>query len=540
MFLCLPAGAQKKTDAEQHQPYTSPKLVVGIIVDQMRYDYITRFWNRYGEAGFKRLVNQGFNCKNNQYNYTPTSTGPGHASVYAGTTPASHGIIGNSWYDKDLDREVYCVADDTVTTVGSATDAGKMSPRRMEVTTITDQLRLHTQLQGKVIAVALKDRGAVLSGGHMANAAYWFEGGSDGKWISSSYYMDELPKWVRNYNAKKDVARYKKSWTPLEDISSYRESGPDMNAYEGLFEGEKTPVFPHDLAALWQGNGGYEILRASPYGNNLTTDFALAAMDEEELGRDGVTDFLAISYSSPDYIGHKYGVDSKEVQDVYMRLDKDLERLLTTLDEKVGRNEYTVFLTADHAAVQVPAYLRDQKVPAGYYQSQGLMSGLRTFAADRFGSTELIKTYSNNQVYLDQEVIRNLKLTKREVEEILAGELLGYEPVARVYISSQMVGSQYVSGIAYIIQNGYHQKRSGDIFVVMKPGYLSYMQTGTSHGTAHIYDTHVPLLFYGKGIRPGSTVDLTEIPDVAPTIAALLGIAFPNGTSGKPVSAALK
>ncbi len=539
----LPARSQEKSKknltVDQPQPFTSPKLVVGIIVDQMRYDYLTRFWNRFGEGGFKRLANQGFNCKNNQYNYTPTSTAPGHASVYTGTTPASHGIIGNGWYDRALEREVYCVSDDTINSVGTTADTGKMSPRRMQVTTITDQLRLHTQLQGKVIAVALKDRGAVLPGGHMANAAYWFEGGGEGNWISSSYYMDALPKYVRDFNAKKDITRYKKPWTTLENISTYTESGPDKTVYEGLFTGEKNPVFPHDLTGLWDSNGGYEIIRVSPYGNNMTTDFALAALEGEALGQDNITDFLAISYSSTDYVGHKYGVNSKEVQDIYMRLDKDLEILLKALDEKVGKSEYTVFLSADHAAVQVPAYLRDQKVPAGYYQSQELLSKLKLFANKRFGSTALINTYSNNQLYLDHKVMDSLDLRNKEVEEILARELLGYEPVARVYTSSQMLGSQYTRGIGYIVQNGYHQKRSGDIFVVMKPGYLSYMETGTSHGTAHVYDTHVPLLFYGKGIKTGSTVSLTEIPDIAPTIAALLGIAFPNGTYGKPVSAAL-
>ncbi|HCO84847.1 MAG TPA: alkaline phosphatase, partial [Arenibacter sp.] len=191
---------------------TTPKLVVGIVVDQMRYDYLTRFWNQYGDGGFKRLVNDGFNCKNNHFNYAPTVTGAGHASVYTGTTPSVHGIIGNDWYDKYADESVYCAGDPNYNSVGTSSDAGKMSPHRIQTTTITDQVRLHTQMMGKVIAVAIKDRGAVLPGGHTANAAYWFDGGAEGNWITSSYYMDELPTWVTDFNTQKSVAKYKKPW----------------------------------------------------------------------------------------------------------------------------------------------------------------------------------------------------------------------------------------------------------------------------------------------------------------------------------------
>jgi len=533
-------GQRKPKDTPNTELKTVPKLVVGIVVDQMRYDYITRFWSHYGNDGFKRLVDEGFNCRNNHYNYAPTSTGPGHTSVYTGTTPATHGIIGNNWYDKVSETEVYCASDSTYKSVGTTTDAGQMSPHRMNVTTITDQLRLHTQMRGKTIAIALKDRGAVLPGGHTANAAYWLNGGDEGNWISSSYYMDVLPKWVADFNTSNEVEKYKIPWRTFLPIASYTESGSDDNAYEGLFKGEKSPVFPHDIPKLWNDNGRYDALKATPFGNSITTDFAIAAVEAEKLGFDSITDFLAISFSSTDYVGHKFGVNSKEVQDTYLRLDEDLARLFKTLDSKVGKNDYTVFLTADHAAIQVPAYLKDQKIPADYMEWEEIENGFFQFLQFTYGTTDIIKSISNDQYFLDHKIIKNLDLSIREVQETIAKEILNYKGIDRSYTGYQMVHNNYTHGIPYILQNGYNQKRSGDVLIVLKPGTISYPRTGSTHGSPQIYDTHVPLLFYGKGVSKGSTVERTEISDIAPTIASLLGIAFPNGTTGRPIAEVLK
>ena len=538
LISVLQVNAQRKRKDKTQTPIetsTTPKLVVGIIVDQMRYDYLTRFWNHYGEGGFKRLALQGFNAKNHHFNYSPTSTGPGHTSVYTGATPSSHGIIGNNWYDKEIDASVYCASDDSYNSIGTSSDAGKMSPHRMITTTITDQLRLHTQMRGKTIAVALKDRGAVLPGGHTANAAYWFEGGDVGKWITSSYYMNALPKWVADFNTSGKVQSYKKAWTTLKDISSYVESGVDNNAYESVFEDEAAPVFPHSTPNLLNKTKDFEIIKYTPWGNSLTTDFALEALEKENLGKDAITDFLAVSYSSTDYIGHKYGVNSKEVQDAYLRLDLDLERMLNALDAKVGVGAYTVFLTADHGAINVPSYLKDQRIPAGYIDFKETRTKFNEFLTYTYGTTDLVKDISNNQVFLDQKVISNLDMDLDDVQEEIAFELLGYDNVNKVYTGYQMWQNEYTRGIPYILQNGWHQKRSGDILLVPDYAHISYPKTGSTHGSPMIYDTHVPLLFYGNGIKKGSTVNRTEIPDIAPTIASMLGIAFPNGTTGKPI-----
>jgi predicted AlkP superfamily pyrophosphatase or phosphodiesterase len=517
-----------------------PKLVVGIVVDQMRYDYLTRFYDHFGKDGFKRLVEEGFNCKNNHFNYAPTSTGPGHTSVYTGATPSVHGIIGNNWYDKELDVDVYCASDDTYASVGTTSKVGQMSPHRMTVTTITDELRLNNQMRGKTIAIALKDRGAVLPGGHTANAAYWFHGANEGKWITSSYYMEQLPKWVVDFNSSGKAQSYKKAWNTIKDIKDYNESGTDNNTYEGLFEGETSPTFPHSTTALLNKTENFDIIKSTPFGNSLTTDFVIEALQQEGLGKDEITDFLAVSFSSTDYVGHMYGVNSKEVQDTYIRLDEDLARLFKALDKNVGEGEYTLFLTADHGAIEVPSYLKDKKIPAGYIDNAANSNRLSEFLKYTYGTEDILKNYSNYQLFLDHEIIKNLDLNLVDVQTEIAQEFLGYDAIDRVYTANQMWNNQYTSGIPYILQNGFNQKRSGDILVVLKPGFISYSKTGSTHGSPQIYDTHTPLLFYGMGIKPGSTVNRTEIPDIAPTIAVLLGISFPSGANGKPITVVLE
>ncbi len=305
---------------------SKPKLVVGIVVDQMRYDYLTRFESKFGNGGFNRMISEGFNCKNNHFNYVPTYTGPGHTSIYTGTTPKYHGIISNNWYDKSTKETVYCAGDDTVASVGTDNKAGKMSPHRMQTTSFADENRLFTQGRGKTIGISLKDRGAILPAGHTANAAYWFHGRDEGSWISSSFYMNELPKWVSDFNTSEAAESYLKVWNTLYEISTYTESGTDENNFEGGFKGKDKATFPYDLAALSKDNRGFDILKATPYGNSLTTDFAIAAIKAEELGQDDITDVLTVSFSSTDYVGHNFGVNSKEVEDTYIRLDKDIER----------------------------------------------------------------------------------------------------------------------------------------------------------------------------------------------------------------------
>jgi predicted AlkP superfamily pyrophosphatase or phosphodiesterase len=519
----------------QENDRNKTKLVVGIVVDQMRYDYLTRFWDRYGDEGFKRLVNEGYNFKNNHFNYVPTYTAPGHASVHTGTVPANHGIIGNNWYNKFEDELVYCTGDESVEPIGTNSNAGKMSPHRMKVTTIADQNRLHTQMRGKTIGVSIKDRGSILPAGHTANAAYWFLGGDEGKFITSSFYMEELPKWVKDFNSSNAAESYFKTWNTLYPVESYKESGIDINDFEYGFKGKADASFPYDLAALRNDNSEFDLITQTPFGNDLTLDFALAAIKAEELGQDEDTDFLTLSFSSTDKVGHNFGVNSKEIEDTYLRLDKNIATLLQYLDENIGKEAYTIFLTADHGGGDVSAYLESVKIPAGYFNSEDFIENLHTFVIGEFGETNLISEIYNDQVFFNYQALYDAEINADELEDKIAQYILKQDQIDRVYTRSQLENGSYTRGMGAAIQQGFNQKRSGDVVYVLDPAVVSYSKKGSMHGSGFTYDTHAPLIFFGNGVQHGSTTERSEIVDIAPTVSALLGISLPNAATGKPL-----
>jgi len=516
----------------------TPKLVVGIVVDQMRFEYLTRFEGHYSDNGFKKLMNDGFFARNTHFSYAPTTTAPGHASVYTGTTPANHGIIGNNWYDKFSNESVYCVSDNNMTSVGTETKAGKMSPHRMLTTTISDQNRLHTQFRGKTFGVSIKDRGAILPAGHTANAAYWFHGKDEGKFVSSSFYMDELPQWVKKFN--NSIKNYLKTWEPVKSIETYTESGEDNSIYEYGFNGKDTPTFPYDLKALKDKNGNYNILKPTPFANDMLTDFALEMLKNEALGQDTDTDFLCISYSSTDYAGHNFGVNAKEIQDMYIRLDKNIEQLITTLDDQVGKGNYTIFLTADHGVAHVPQLLADRNIPAGYFDKKTFEANVIRFVEDKFGVNGVVEGFSGQEIFLDYAVIDNNDLEADDVQEALYYYLLQYDKIDRVVTRDMINNSKTDMLFSSNIQNGFHPKRSGDVMYVLDPSHIaSTSKKGTTHGSYYNYDTQAPLLFYGKGIANKTSYKRYHIKDIAPTIAAILGIAQPNGTTGQVIEEAI-
>lgn len=516
------------------KPLIKPKLIVGIVVDQMRYDYIYRFWDKYGNGGFKKLVNEGFFCKNTNFNYVPTYTGPGHAAIYTGTTPAVNGIIANDWYEPAKSRNIYCAEDNQVTGVGTTAKEGKRSPVNMLATTITDELRISSNMSSKVIGIALKDRSAILPAGHAANAAYWYDG-SNGCFISSSYYMKELPQWVQEFNKKELPKKYlAQSWNTLLPIEQYTESLPDDNKYETLFKGEAKSVFPHDLPKLATANGGFGMIRTTPFGNTLTKDFAIETIKAENLGKSGATDFLAISFSSPDYIGHFYGPNSIEQEDDYLRLDKELAELVKFIELQVGKGNALVFLTADHAAPEVPSYLNDLKIPGGYVDEGRMVDSLKKHLTKNYGDS-LVLSYSNQQVFLNHKVLESKKLFLQQVQEDVAAFMMKFPEVSEAITGTTMNNTQFTEGVRYLMQKGYNAKRSGDVLVNYLPSYVDYMPTGTTHGSPYSYDTHVPLLFYGWNIKQGSTTEEIFITDIAPTLAMMLNIQFPNGCTGKPI-----
>lgn len=525
--ISLGASAQSGTGLKR------PKLVVGIVVDQMRWDYLYRYYDRYGNGGFKRLINQGFSCENTFIPYTPTYTAAGHTCVYTGSVPAIHGIMGNNWYSRADGRVVYCAEDKSVKTVGSTSDAGLMSPKNMLSTTITDELRLATNFKSKVVGVALKDRGAILPAGHAANAAFWFDNATGG-WITSTHYMNDLPQWVKTLNAKKLPDSYmSKDWTTLYPINTYVQSTADDKPYEGNMSGEDN-TFPHETSKI-KGSAKYTAFRQSPYGNTHTIDIARAAIEGENLGRSGNTDFLTVSFSTPDYIGHTFGPNSVEAEDGMLRLDKDLGAFLTYLDTKIGKGQYLVFLTADHGAAHVPGFMKENKIPAGHADDADIKKLLNNEAEKEFGVKDLITSTINYQLYLDHALIAEKKIDQERLTDFMIRKLLAHPTIAGAVRLSELGKASLQKTIKERLENGYNQVRSGDIQFVFKPQFFDGGAKGTTHGVWNPYDSHIPLLWYGWGVKPGKTNRETYMTDIAPTLAAMLRIQMPNGTVGTAI-----
>ena len=529
-FLCLALV----TPAFSQKPH--PKLIVGVVVDQMRYDYLFKYWEKYSPNGFKKLIDQGALFKNAHYNYIPTFTAPGHCSIYTGAFPSVHGIAGNEWLDRNTKKSVYCTIDTTdgsIKPVGTSDKKiGSHSPRRQQVSTLGDELRIFTNFRSKVVGIALKDRSAILPAGHNANGAFWLDG-STGNFITSSFYLPELPTWVKNFNERKLVESYlSKPWNTLLPIEQYTESFADNNRYEGKLGNESLPVFPHNLPEI-RKKSGLGIIRETPFGNTLTREMAIAAIEGEGLGKDEITDLLAISFSPPDYIGHHFGPQSIEVEDCYLRLDLELAELLNYLEKNIGKDNFLLFLTADHGAAQNSNYLIDQKIPAGYYSGKTIEDSLTNMLSRRYGQGDWLLGFENEQVYLNRPLILARRMNPDDVENIVARYLETLPHVYKAMPAHQLRLGAASSKMERLAQNGLHPTRSGDVMVIMDFGYMDYSETGTTHGTAFSYDTQIPMLFYGKGIKPGSYYQAADITDIAPTVSSIANIPFPGAAVGK-------
>lgn len=510
-----------------------PKLVVGIMVDQMRWDYLYRFQNRYVKGGFKRLLNEGFSCENTMLSHVPTVTAVGHTGVYTGSVPSIHGIAGNNFMLNG--KQVYCTDDPSVSSVGTTSKAGKMSPRNLMVNTIGDELRLATNNQAKVVGVALKDRASILPAGHNPNGAFWFDDAT-GNFITSTYYMNELPQWVVNFNSKRKSDVYlSQPWNTLYPKDTYTMSTADDAPYEaGVVNGIKATL-PLDLPSLSK-KYGYKILRSTPFGNDITLDMAMAAIEGEQLGSDDVTDLLAVSCSSTDVIGHQVGIRAVEIEDTYLRLDKKIAEFLTYLDKKVGKGNYLVFLTADHAGMDNHKYLQDQRITAGIWSEKQTKDSLNSALKVKYPqANNLVKTVMNYQVFFNTDSIEKAGLNYSEVKDFVV-ETLKRQP--KVLYACDMEKTSMASIPADIkerIINGYNRDRSGGVQIITKPCFYNGLEKGTTHGMWNNYDAHIPLVFMGWGIKHGATTKRCNMPDIAPTVAALLHIQAPNGCIGEPI-----
>ena len=533
------------------QDSNKPKLVVGVIIDQMGFDQLYKYHDRYGETGFKRLIRDGFNFKNANVNYIPSETAPGHASIYTGTTPAYHGIIGNSWYDRDLGNYVGNVIDSNEELVGSINEnPNGTSPKNLAATTITDELRLRSKFKSKVISVSIKDRAAILPGGKSANAAYWFDWeSSPGYFVSSSFYMKKVPKWVSKFNELgKSNIYLNQSWNTLYPLSTYTASSPDDNKYEPSLGGKSSPTFPYDFKTMREkyvkSGLEYQLLLVSPGGNSLLTEFAIAAIENEELGMDEYPDILNVSYSITDVIGHTFGPQSVEMEDIYLRLDKNLGELFATLDSKVGKDDYLLFLTSDHAAIPVVSYLRDNKLDGDIARIVEYNNQLKSFLEAKYGAGSWIDNFDGDQVYLNKNTVDEKKLVLPVIQQEVADFLMTQKGVYLALTAHELQTKTYEEGLRKTIQNGYHPKRSGDVLIsynsgtILNPDPQMVVERvkGTVHGSGYSYDTHVPLLWMGSGIPKGESVRSVNPIDITPSLAMFLNLQLPSAVQGKPLS----
>ncbi|MBD3906705.1 alkaline phosphatase family protein [Chryseobacterium sp. Ch-15] len=513
-----------------------PKLVVGLVIDQMRWDYLYRYYGKYGNDGFKRLLNKGYSLNNVHIPYVPTVTALGHTSIYTGSVPAIHGIAGNDWTDKETGKNVYCTADENVQPVGTTNvKVGSHSPKNLWSTTVTDELRLATNFQGKVVGVSLKDRASILPAGHTPNGAYWFDD-STGDFITSTYYMNDLPQWVKSFNSQNLPDQLvANGWNTLLPINQYTESSPDNSPWEGLLGSSKTPVFPYNnLAEDYKTKK--DNIRYTPFGNTLTLKLAEASVEGENLGADDVTDILAINLASTDYAGHKFGPNSIEVEDVYLRLDQDLAQFFKYLDGKVGKNQYTVFVSADHGGAHSVGFLKEHKINTGFF-GEGMEKSLNEKLKAKFGVDKLINGVDNYQIYFDRKLMADNNLELEDIKEFAIHELEKDPTVLYAVSTTEVQEATIPEPIKQRIINGINRQRSGDIQLISHDSMLPpYSKTGTTHSVWNSYDAHIPLIFMGWGIKHGESNKQYHMTDIAPTVSALLHIQFPSGNVGNPIT----
>ena len=510
-----------------------PKLVVGIVVDQMRWDYLYRYQQRYTDGGFKRLLNEGYSCENTLIPYVPSVTAIGHTCIYTGSVPSIHGIAGNNFVIDG--KKVYCTDDNTVKPVGTTSEAGLMSPRNLWVTTIGDEMKLASNGRAKVVGVALKDRASILPAGHNPNGAFWFDDVT-GHFITSSYYMNKLPRWVEAFNNKQLAKRYlSEPWNTLYPKETYTESTSDKNEYEADVRPGVEATLPLNLPALYK-KYGYGIIRNTPFGNALTFDMAKAAVEGELLGADAETDLLTVSCSSTDYIGHQVGTHAIETEDTYLRLDKAIADFLSYLDTKVGKGNYLVFLSADHGAMNNARFLQDCRIPAGNWDDKAMATQLNQVLAKTYPNVgDIVKTVMNYQVFFNHDVIQQHQLDFEKIKQIVLQVLKEDDNVLYACDMQKVMTESIPDVVKSRIINGYNRERSGDVVVLLKPNHYAHGMKGTDHGAWNPYDTHIPLVFMGWGIAQGATTKPTYMTDIAPTIAALLHVQAPNGCVGQPI-----
>jgi predicted AlkP superfamily pyrophosphatase or phosphodiesterase len=517
-------------------PPEKPKLIVQIIVSQMRYDYLMRYSEKFSADGFMHLATEGAFCRNARYNYLLTQSLPGIATISTGTNPSVHGIVSNKWFSRVTGQEVDAVADDKVITIGGSFFNGKFSPKNLITSTLGDELRL-IDPRSKVLGVSLEPASAIISSGHNANGAYWLDT-ERGKWISNSYYLDSLPKWVDTINSKGFGDIYlNKEWSLTNPLTSYHEADTatikEPKAKKRIVE--KLKRFVSGIVMPKRPTRDYQSLLESPFGNLFTKDFAIAAIVGENLGKDNHTDLITISFVSTRNIGLKYGPHSIEMEDTYLRLDREMAHFVAFLNSEIGRQNYLLILTSDQGVAATPEHLEKSKIPGGYFEPRQATALLGSYLNISYSTGNWVLGYHEKQIYLNRRLIEDSNLSLRDVQDKVANFMLQFTGVANVATGYTLQSSDFTSGVFEKFQNSYNQRRSGDVIINLEPGWVERNGNLTSANSPYGYDAHVPLIWYGWRMKRRQILTPVDMSDIAPTVSTLIGISWPNGTTGKPI-----
>ena len=520
-------------------PPDKPKLVIGIVVEELNYNQLEKFHDKLSENGIKKLINEGTYFKNASYEYLLTQSAPGHATIATGTEPSFHGITSDNWYTPLKNELINCTKDVSVNSVGGSFESGLHSPVNLLVSTFSDELAIATNKKAKVFGVGLKESSAIFSAGHTANAAYWFDN-TTGTWMSSSYYISALPDWVNDFNAMKFSDTYLNStWNLLRPAKDYADCLPDSNSFEIGFN--NINYFPYDLKKLRSKNtfsskNDYSLLRETPFGNSLTTNFAIRLIQKERLGKDNVTDYLSICYSATDYIGHRFGPSSVEMGDAILRLDDDIKNLLTFINDSIGKKNVLIYLTAAHGISEIPAVLEKNRIPSGYFQQNQALQLLRSYLNAIYGEGEWVKGYSERQIFLNRTLIEDARLSLDDVQKKVARFLVQFTGVEAAYPYSAFEANDFGNGNLKRIINNFNPQRSGDVIVILNPGWVEKVSDFvTNHNSPYEYDSHVPLIWYGWTVNRATVTRQVNITDIAATLSTLCKVPYPNACTGEPM-----
>jgi predicted AlkP superfamily pyrophosphatase or phosphodiesterase len=520
-------------------PPDKPRLVIGIVVEQLKYDQLEKFRDRLGDNGIKRLINEGTYFKNASFQYMLTQSAPGHATIATGAEPSFHGITSDNWYLPLRNELIYCTKDINVNPTGGSYESGLHSPLNLQASTFSDELEMATNKAAKVYGIGIKESSAILSAGHSADEAYWFDN-TTGTWMTSTYYTDTLPAWVNDFNAMKFPDSYLNSiWSFLRPAKDYSDCLADSGKFERGFN--NISYFPYDLKKLRSkgivnSRNDFSLLRETPFANSLTTNFAIRLMENEKLGKDDITDYISICYSSTDNIGHRFGPSSVEMGDAILRLDDEIGNLLKFLNDSIGKKNFLIYFTSAHGISEIPAVLENNRIPSGYFKQNQALQLLRSYLNAVYGEGDWVKGYSERQVFLNRTLIEDARLQLDDVQKKVARFLVQFSGVAAAYPYSAFEANDFGNGNLKRIINNFNPQRSGDVIITLNPGWVENEgDFVTNHNSPYEYDSHVPLIWYGWTVNRSTVTRRVNMTDIAPTLSSLCKVPTPNASTGEPL-----